>query len=603
MDLQLKKIILANLDDPKLSETLDLSKEELVSEDYYFIEDILKKSSYILTLKLPHISDENVSRLLDVLNKATRNNSVLTNIIFHSPISLEKQSTHSQHLYQQIQSRLTRNKNRIFGIHGGGNIGLGVMADIVSKSPFTYQSIATTNDNLIKTLINARQQFQLQHDLNQNQVTTVKKIRMISRDKMDVIKLYEEANILAICLTPGILSLSSKEIAQGLINRFRIDGSGLKILLLMNLAKCDEFVRKEVSKEIHVLAKNNEEAQEIINRLELIPTVIDRIVTKIPEEKIKNQIRQQLILLYRYEHEDSQTLAKRIDDILSNPIKLAEIVKKYNIQFNLFNAEFKFAHYVSLSPVIKRFPGLRTVNNLNEIEVIKNRFINGPHAILAWLGALHGRSTIAEAINHPGLLQLINNIMTLEIGPALKAEFNSITDHELEFQKNLFIARCKESKDDPIWRVARDPLRKLNANGRIRGTIALCNKHNIQSTPGLELGFAAAILYALKNFDRHNVECVKIREIFNVRKSYKDILCFNGTYATGKFQGLDPIQDKILIEKVTNKIMFLTLNFQYQNQASSPFRLFHAQVKNEQDQAYSTSQHNSFSIQKRYAKL
>ncbi len=59
------------------------------------------------------------------------------------------------------QKRLTNNKKRIFAIHGGGNIGLGLMADVISQSPLEYEVIATSNDIFLTTLINSKNQFWL----------------------------------------------------------------------------------------------------------------------------------------------------------------------------------------------------------------------------------------------------------------------------------------------------------------------------------------------------------------------------------------------------------------------------------------------------------
>lgn len=564
MNALCKKFILDNLNNQKDGAMFDLSKEVLANSDYDFIAEILTKSSYLQTLKLPPLNVNNAEYVLTILNKATVKNSVLTEMNLTLPKETAKKSAANVFLYKQIQSRLTRNRKRIFGIHGGGNIGLGLMADIISKSPFQYQAVGTTSDEFLKCLVNAKQDFLLKHGADKDKITRVKHIHMISRDREDIIKLYQEANLLAICLTPGVVESSMREIANGLINRYRIDGSGLKILLLMNMPNSAEFVKKKIIKEIYLTAKNPVEAQGVIGALELIPGVVDRIVTKIPETRVKAQIRKQLLSCQSNDFIDRSHLQQQIDSLFDNPEKLAEAIVKLDIQFKLFNAESNFAYYVpSGVPEINRFPVIKQVTNLDQLEVIKNKYINGPHAILAWLGAINGCSTIAEAIKYPGVFDIINNIMKHEIAPALKSEFPNLTNNELDFHKNLFIERCLASNDDPVTRVGRDPLRKIESGGRIRGTIELCKKHKLNtSTNGLELGIAAAILYSVNACDATNAECQKIREIYNMNKSFRDVLCFKNPDTNRNVCGFDPDHDKVLINNILKKIYFLEENEQ-----------------------------------------
>ena len=226
------------------------------------------------------------------------------------------------------------------------------------------------------------------------------------------------------------------------------------------------------------------------------------------------------------------------------------------MQFNLFTAERDFSLCVSDKfQEASHFPDLKKVDNLNQFAEVKNKYINGPHCMLAWIGGLMGCRTIGEAINNPSILCFIDDLMEFEIGPILKIEYPNITNNDLKLLKDSFIKRCKASSEDPVMRVGRDPLRKLNSSDRVRGIIELKQKHGLKiATPELERGIAAGILYAVKKVDPTNDECKKIHEIYRKSGSYQAILCYKGPYGEGTYPGLDPHRDRALINNILNRI-------------------------------------------------
>jgi|GEM_PF-5360079 len=451
------------------------------------------------------------------------------------------------------------NSKGIFAIHGGGNIGLGLMADVASQSEFNYQIVATSNDVFLKNIVNSANQLWLQHSSDTNHVTHIKNITIVSRNDEDVIKLYKEASILAICLTPGAMLSSANLIAQGLIERHRNNSNDLKVFVLMNLPDGAEVVRKKVTLAIFSLLNNPKEARKVCESVKFIPTVVDRIVTKISENNIKEQLKRHLLASFSMDFIDLDCLNRQVSILLDEPRKLAEAVKKFNLQFSLFNAEKNYALYApSQIPEVLHFPAMKPVGNLIQLEAIKNKYINGPHAMIAWLGALVGCKTIASAINYPGMKQFIETTMDREIAPALMVEYPNLTSEELFFFKQLFLQRCEASTDDPVERVGRDPLRKINAGERVKGTIEIRQHHHLNiPMHGLEYGISAAILYAVKKLDPTNVECQKICEIYDKNKSYKEVLYYHGAYSSGNFQGLDPSHDATLMKNILNQIATL----------------------------------------------
>ena len=127
---------------------------------------------------------------------------------------------------------------------------------------------------------------------------------------------------------------------------------------------------------------------------------------------------------------------------------------------------------------------------------------NTPHCIAAYLGALLNLTHIHEVMSHPKAAAVINGSMqemleVLTLQGEISSEFlNWYADKELmRFQCGLLF--------DPISRVAREPLRKLELHGRLIGAALLCIKFGVRPTNLLK-GILAALLFEDANdVDNH----------------------------------------------------------------------------------------------------
>lgn len=561
MNLTRKKSIEKELlSNSQKSLKLDLSQERLSVADYEWLANIIKNSSTIEKLLLPRPPIQGATQIFSILDRITVKNSTLTDINIDLS-RLKKMKDDKIEIikvcHHKIQNRLERNKKRIFAIHGGGNIGIGLLADVISKSPFQYNIVATSDNPLRSDLINILGKTWLKH--HDGTSTCINNIKMISRDRNKIIDLYSTASLAAICVTPSVLMLISPDIAHGLLTRYEQDGGGLKILILMNLPKCHEFVYEKIYAALRAIT-DEEIALKIMNNVEFIPTVIDRIVTPIKNEEIKLQHKTQLA--HRVMEKKSNTTLEKshyIESMLFSNDKLLYMTKKFKPKVNLFNAEKDFTICISESfHEARRFPLMRITKNLEQFETLKNKFINGPHAVLAWMGGLFGFQSIADAIKHPFIFNFIHELMEKEIAPILQLEYPTIPKNEFHFLKENFFKRCNLSTEDTVFRVGRDPLRKLNRGANIRGTLEIASKHNFNiATPRLEFGVASGIVYAVKGITSEDADCNKIFNIFQTKKNYQDILIFEGIAPSGTFIGFDLINDKILLNNILNKIHFL----------------------------------------------
>lgn len=98
---------------------------------------------------------------------------------------------------------------------------------------------------------------------------------------------------------------------------------------------------------------------------------------------------------------------------------------------------------------------------------------NTPHCIAAYLGALLNQTYVHEAMANLKVTKLVEGAME-EMLQALKLQWG-IPHEFLEWyaQKELSRFRC-QLLFDPIARVAREPLRKLELHGRLIGAAQMC---------------------------------------------------------------------------------------------------------------------------------
>ena len=128
---------------------------------------------------------------------------------------------------------------------------------------------------------------------------------------------------------------------------------------------------------------------------------------------------------------------------------------------------------------------------------------NTPHCITAYLGALMGNTYVHEAMIPPKAAALVEGAMT-EMLRALKLQWDIPHDFlEWYAQKELSRFRCK-LLSDPVARVAREPLRKLELHGRLIGAAQMCLTLGVLPEFLLK-GIVGALLFEDKNDPDHHI--------------------------------------------------------------------------------------------------
>lgn len=118
---------------------------------------------------------------------------------------------------------------------------------------------------------------------------------------------------------------------------------------------------------------------------------------------------------------------------------------------------------------------------------------NTPHCITAYLGALVGAKYLHEAMKYPKIDEIVSGAMK-EMLTALKLKWDIPHDFLDWYAEKELRRFSNELLYDPIARVAREPLRKLELDGRLIGAAQICLSMGF--TPeNILIGIVGALLF------------------------------------------------------------------------------------------------------------
>lgn len=132
---------------------------------------------------------------------------------------------------------------------------------------------------------------------------------------------------------------------------------------------------------------------------------------------------------------------------------------------------------------------------------------NTPHCIAAYLGALMGKRYLHEAMQHPRADVIVQSAME-EMLQTLKLQWDIPHDFlDWYAEKELQRFRC-ELLCDPVARVAREPLRKLELKGRLIGAAQMCLTLGVLPQNILK-GIVAALMFDDENDQDHHIAMMR----------------------------------------------------------------------------------------------
>ncbi len=190
---------------------------------------------------------------------------------------------------------------------------------------------------------------------------------------------------------------------------------------------------------------------------------------------------------------------------------------------------------------------------LSEQWIAKLYLHNTPHCIAAYLGAIIGADFIHESMNNFQINSIVNGAMQ-EMLTTLKSLY-SIPHDFLDWyaEKELKRFSC-ELLSDHVLRVAREPLRKLEINGRLLGAAQLCLSSGVKPL-NIAKGIAGALLFNDK-VDNHLSFMMKA---LTTQKTTSNSKSFNiRKYILGLREGeaLDIFLNQVLDQNIEELLCF-----------------------------------------------
>ncbi len=455
----------------------------------------------------------------------------------------------------QLQESFPQSLNQLtLGIHGFGAIGGGYLAQVLSHwDGFTrpQRILASTRNRLYLESVNSFASYSIRY----NQCSydeRIENLTVIDADnQQQMLDMYMQSSLIALCLPEQAIPSEAKIIAKGLLARFMSqeiqNDEPITFLIVLNKV-CAKYLVLKHLREALLEITDEDIAEHILTEHYFCDTVVNRMASKLTDQALYRQlnIKHQLFKQYQSDlNEDNielsdetalteqqeQHLSSCLDD-MKGQFQAGQFLQ--NMDLILFHSETDMPIYVeNRSPLLHKMRQMILVDQIADIQIIKNRLWNGCHAMLAWYASLNGHETIGIAMADLAVRQYAERLVDdVKLGLA-----NLIPNQkkQLDRMAESFLNSCRSAYKDPCERVAREPLRKLNFNERVLGSL---ENHIQQQLPDQNLlnGAIYGYAYALK--------ILELDEILIVQHIQKNVAYMDVT-ETQKKQLLDQLYQGI----------------------------------------------------------
>ncbi|MEW0938637.1 bifunctional mannitol-1-phosphate dehydrogenase/phosphatase [Acinetobacter baumannii] len=420
----------------------------------------------------------------------------------------------------EIQEPFPQSLNQLtVGIHGFGAIGGGYIAQILSHwDGYTKPKriIASTRNSLFREAVNAFGTYsirygQFSYDERIENMTIVD-----SDNEQQMLEMYTHSSLIALCLPEQAIESESKIIAKGLYARFNsqleICIEPLTFLIILNKVGAKYLVMKHLKEALLELTNDEDVTEHILKEHYFCDTVVNRMVSKLSNQNLYRQLRIKHNFLEQHLEDVEQEDQIEIEDcnkLNQDQLNQASIYvdnMRRNFQpghilqsmdLILFHSETDMPIYVEKgSPLLEKLRQVVLVDQITDIQLIKNRLWNGVHAMLAWYASLMGYESIGVAMGDHSVKAFAENLIA-EVKQGLAIVLPNYAK-DLDRMSQSFLDSCEYAFKDPCQCVARDPLRKLNHNERVMASIAVNICHDLpykNLLKGAALGYAYAIQF------------------------------------------------------------------------------------------------------------
>jgi len=162
------------------------------------------------------------------------------------------------------------------------------------------------------------------------------------------------------------------------------------------------------------------------------------------------------------------------------------------------------------NPDSRPIEGAKYVNNLEAVLKRKIYLVNSWLAITSYIGYIYGYKMVDEALRDQEIQKTVKKAV-LEAAAGLEKKFDFSHEEMTRYISEMIVKRYDDYNqpeiEDPITRVARQPIRKLSPDDRIMGPVYIAFEYNL---PNNHLLCGAA--YAFKYDNPSDEEAVKLQD-------------------------------------------------------------------------------------------
>ena len=331
---------------------------------------------------------------------------------------------------------------------GSGNIGRGFLGQLFCQSG--YETVFIDIDKRVVDTLNQKQSYTIEIVGEKTQTITIDKVRALNAKELEqVAEELKDADIAATAVGNAALPQIAPLVAKGIERR--VD-SGVKkplnIIICENLLHASRIFREYILSHLEDSYKAYVE-----NNLGLVESVVSRMVPILPE-KIRSK----------------DPTFVRVEEYCILPVD---------------GKAFKGA-----TPQIK---GLAPSDNIKAYERRKLYTHNAGHAICAYLGYLKSYEYVWQSLEDPRIQRIVRDALE-ETGRALIQQEKFAPKEQWEHVEDLLHRFSNKALGDTVYRVGRDPLRKLAKEDRLIGSATLAEKYGIKPRNVCQ-GIVAALKY------------------------------------------------------------------------------------------------------------
>ena len=391
----------------------------------------------------------------------------------------------------QIQETFPQSLNQLtVGIHGFGAVGGGYMAQILSHwDGFTRPKriLASTRNRLYLEAVNSFGRYSIRY----GQCSYDERIENLTvidaNNPQQMQEMYLQSSLIALCLPEHAIEFEAKTIAQGLLARFMPKDiqqqQPITFLIILNKVGAKYMMLKYLRAALLELT-NEDIAEHILTEHYFCDTVVNRMVSKLTDQALYRQLNIKHRLFQQYQSDlnddtielaDETVLTEKQEQLIT--VCLEDMRSQFQagqflhtMDLVLFHSEVDMPIYVeNRSPLLSKMRQMILVEQISDIQIIKNRLWNGCHAMMAWYAELQVHQTIGIAMADCDIKKFVEQLVAeVKQGLALRVPNQA---KELDRMSESFLSSCRLAYKDPCARVARDPLRKLSANERVLGSL------------------------------------------------------------------------------------------------------------------------------------